>query len=95
MKFWVTAPFFYPDMSRPWSEVLDGMLRIADAAEEYGFEGITINENQFQNYVCNPSAMMFAAVVAQRTKRLRTLPRVASASALPAGAVGSSSNASA
>ena len=76
MKFWVTAPFFYPDMNRPWSEVLDSMLRIADAAEEFGFEGITINENQFQNYVTNPSAMMFAAVVAQRTKRLRIVPGV-------------------
>ncbi|GHC40667.1 monooxygenase [Gemmobacter nanjingensis] len=76
MKFWVTAPFFYPDMSKPWSEVLDSMLRIVDAAEEYGFEGITINENQFQNYVCNPSAMMFAAVAAQRTKRLRIVPGV-------------------
>jgi alkanesulfonate monooxygenase SsuD/methylene tetrahydromethanopterin reductase-like flavin-dependent oxidoreductase (luciferase family) len=76
MKFWVTAPFFYPDMNRPWSEVLDSMLRIVDAAEEYGFEGITINENQFQNYVTNPSAMTFAAVAAQRTKRLRIVPGV-------------------
>lgn len=76
MKIWVTAPFFYADMSRSWSETLDQMLRIVDAAEEYGFEGITINENQFQNYVCNPSAMMFAAVAAQRTKRLRIVPGV-------------------
>ncbi|WP_458040461.1 MULTISPECIES: LLM class flavin-dependent oxidoreductase [Bacteria] len=76
MKFWVTAPFFYPDMSRPWSEVLDGMIRIVDAAERLGFEGITINENQFQNYVTNPSAMMFAAVAASRTKRLRIVPGV-------------------
>ncbi|MET7929760.1 LLM class flavin-dependent oxidoreductase [Streptomyces sp. NPDC005349] len=76
MKIWVTAPFFYPDMSRPWSEVLDGMIKIVDAAEEYGFEGITINENQFQNYVTNPSAMMFATVAAQRTKRLRIVPGV-------------------
>ncbi|WP_110207119.1 LLM class flavin-dependent oxidoreductase [Nocardioides daejeonensis] len=76
LKFWVTAPFFYPDMNRPWSEVLDCMIRIVDAAEELGFEGITINENQFQNYTCNPSAMMFAAVAAQRTKRLRIVPGV-------------------
>ncbi len=76
MKIWVTAPFFYADTSRPWSETLDQMLRIVDAAEEFGFEGITINENQFQNYVCNPSAMMFAAVAAQRTKRLRIVPGV-------------------
>jgi flavin-dependent trigonelline monooxygenase, oxygenase component len=76
LKFWVTAPFFYPDMTRPWSEVLDGMIRIVDAAEELGFEGITINENQFQNYTANPSAMMFAAVAANRTKRLKILPGV-------------------
>jgi alkanesulfonate monooxygenase SsuD/methylene tetrahydromethanopterin reductase-like flavin-dependent oxidoreductase (luciferase family) len=76
LKFWVTTPFFYPDMTRPWSEVLDGMIKIVDAAEELGFEGITINENQFQNYTCNPSAMMFAVVAAQRTKRLRIKPGV-------------------
>ncbi|WP_293780324.1 LLM class flavin-dependent oxidoreductase [uncultured Aeromicrobium sp.] len=76
MKFWVTTPFFYPDMSRPWSEVLDSMIRIVEAAEEFGFEGVTINENQFQNYVCNPSAMMFAAVATQRTQRLRIVPGV-------------------
>lgn len=76
MKFWVTAPFFYPDMSKPWSDVLDSMIQIVDAAEEFGFEGITINENQFQNYVSNPSAMMFATVAATRTKRLRIVPGV-------------------
>ena len=30
----------------------------------------------FQNYVSNPSALMFAAVAANRTKRLRILPGV-------------------
>jgi len=76
LKFWVTAPFFYPDMSRPWSEVLNGMLRIVDTAEELGFEGITINENHFQNYVTNPSALAFSALAAARTKRLRIMPGV-------------------
>ncbi|SFO46489.1 Flavin-dependent oxidoreductase, luciferase family (includes alkanesulfonate monooxygenase SsuD and methylene tetrahydromethanopterin reductase) [Pseudonocardia ammonioxydans] len=76
MKFWVTAPFFYPDMNRPWSDLLNDMLSIVDAAEDLGFEGITINENQFQNYVANPSALTFAAVAAARTKRLRIVPGV-------------------
>lgn len=76
LKFWVTAPFFYPDMSRPWSEVLNGMLRIVDAAEELGFEGITINENHFQNYVTNPSSLAFSALAAARTKRLRVMPGI-------------------
>lgn len=76
LKFWISTPFFYPDMSRPWSELLDDMLMIVDAAEELGFEGVSINENQFQNYVTNPSALAFAAVVASRTNRLRILPGV-------------------
>lgn len=76
LKFWVTTPFFYPDMSRPWSHVLNDMLSIVDAAEDLGFEGVMINENQFQNYVTNPSSLTFSAAVAMRTKRLRILPGV-------------------
>jgi alkanesulfonate monooxygenase SsuD/methylene tetrahydromethanopterin reductase-like flavin-dependent oxidoreductase (luciferase family) len=76
LKFWVTAPFFYPDMSVPWSSVLNDMLAIVDAAEDLGFEGIAVNENHFQNYVTNPSSIMFSALAAQRTSRLRIIPGV-------------------
>lgn len=76
LKFWVTAPFFYEDTSRPWADVLNDMLEIVDAAEELGFEGITVNENHFQNYVANPSSLTFSALAAQRTKRLRIMPGI-------------------
>ncbi len=76
LKIWTSLPFFYPDMSRPWSEVLNDMLSIVDAAEDLGFEGIAINENQFQNYVTNPTALGFALLAAERTERLRILPGV-------------------
>jgi alkanesulfonate monooxygenase SsuD/methylene tetrahydromethanopterin reductase-like flavin-dependent oxidoreductase (luciferase family) len=76
LKFWVTAPFFYPDMDRPWSELMDDMFTIVDAAEDLGFEGITINENHFQNYVANPSSLAFSMLAASRTKRLRIMPGV-------------------
>jgi alkanesulfonate monooxygenase SsuD/methylene tetrahydromethanopterin reductase-like flavin-dependent oxidoreductase (luciferase family) len=76
LKFWVTTPFFYPDMSRPWSEVLNDMLSIVDAAENLGFEGVTVNENLFQNYVSNPSSLTFSALAVARTKRLRVMPGV-------------------
>lgn len=76
LKFWVTAPFFYEDMTRPWSALLDEMLQIVEAAEQLGFEGVTINENHFQNYVANPSSLAFAALAAVRTKRLRIMPGV-------------------
>jgi alkanesulfonate monooxygenase SsuD/methylene tetrahydromethanopterin reductase-like flavin-dependent oxidoreductase (luciferase family) len=76
LKIWVTTPFFLPDMSRPWSELFDDMLRIVDAAEDLGFEGVTVNENHFQNYVTNPSSVMFSALAAQRTTRLRIMPGI-------------------
>ena len=76
LKFWVTAPFFYSDMDRPWGELLQDMLTIVDTAERLGFEGVAINENVFQNYVANPSALAFAALAAARTTRLRILPGV-------------------
>lgn len=76
MKIWVTTPFFYRDMSRPWSELLNDMLSIVDAAENLGFEGVTINENHFQNYVSNPSSLMFSALAAARTTRLRIMPGI-------------------
>ncbi len=76
LKIWVSLPFFYPDMNRPWGELLDDMLSIVDAAEELGFEGVAINENQFQNYVTNPTALGIALVAAARTKRVHILPGV-------------------
>jgi len=76
LKIWVSTPFFYPDMSRPWSEVLDDMLSIVDAAEDLGFEGVAINENHFQNYVTNPSAITFATLAAARTERIQILPGI-------------------
>ncbi len=78
MKIWVTTPFFYRDMSRPWSELLNDMLSIVDAAEDLGFEGVTVNENHFQNYVSNPSSLMFSALAAARTERLRIMPGIVS-----------------
>jgi alkanesulfonate monooxygenase SsuD/methylene tetrahydromethanopterin reductase-like flavin-dependent oxidoreductase (luciferase family) len=76
LKFWVTAPFFYPDMDRPWADLMEDMFTIVDAAEELGFEGITINENHFQNYVSNPSSLAFSMLAASRTKRLKVVPGV-------------------
>ncbi|WP_442903747.1 LLM class flavin-dependent oxidoreductase [Gordonia sp. Z-3] len=63
-------------MTKPWSDVLNDMLSIVDAAEDLGFEGVAINENVFQNYVTNPSSLTFSAVAAMRTKRIRILPGV-------------------
>jgi alkanesulfonate monooxygenase SsuD/methylene tetrahydromethanopterin reductase-like flavin-dependent oxidoreductase (luciferase family) len=76
LKFWVFCPFFYPDVDRPYTELLDDTLTIAKAAESLGFEGIVIPEHHFHNYICNPSALDFATLVAAHTERLRLLTGV-------------------
>lgn len=76
LKFWVTAPFFLGSSPRPWGDLLSDMLDLAQAAEDLGFEGISMPENHFQNYVTNPSSLTFCAVVSQRTKTLRLQPGV-------------------
>ena len=75
MKFWTTLGFSY-DMKRPWREVAAEGLDVAQAAEDLGFEGVTIAENHFQNYLTNPSALGFSAAVAARTTRLKIRPAV-------------------
>jgi alkanesulfonate monooxygenase SsuD/methylene tetrahydromethanopterin reductase-like flavin-dependent oxidoreductase (luciferase family) len=76
LRFWVTCPFFYPDVDRPYSELVEETLAIARAADELGFEGIVIPEHHFENYICNPSALQFVTLIAARTERLRLLTGV-------------------
>lgn len=76
LKFWAHTSFYYENMDQPYNEMLAEMIDIAQAAEDLGYEGVTIPENQFQNYITNPSALQFSAAVAMRTKRLKILPGV-------------------
>ncbi|MER7796621.1 LLM class flavin-dependent oxidoreductase [Microbacterium sp. NPDC096154] len=71
MKFWTSYPFFFPDINRPYGELLAELKDIAQAADELGFEGISFPEHHFFNYIANPSALQCATFVAQNTKRLR------------------------
>jgi alkanesulfonate monooxygenase SsuD/methylene tetrahydromethanopterin reductase-like flavin-dependent oxidoreductase (luciferase family) len=71
VKFWTSYPFFYPDITRPYGELLAELKDIAQAADELGFEGISFPEHHFFNYIANPSALQCATLVAENTKRLR------------------------
>jgi alkanesulfonate monooxygenase SsuD/methylene tetrahydromethanopterin reductase-like flavin-dependent oxidoreductase (luciferase family) len=71
LKFWASYPFFYPDLHRPYGEIVAEVIDIAQAAEELGFEGISFPEHHFFNYICNPSALQYATLVASKTTRLR------------------------
>lgn len=76
LKFWTSYAFFYPDLERPYGEIVNEVIKVAKAAEELGYEGISFPEHHFFNYICNPSALQFATLVAQHTKRLKVLTGV-------------------
>jgi alkanesulfonate monooxygenase SsuD/methylene tetrahydromethanopterin reductase-like flavin-dependent oxidoreductase (luciferase family) len=71
LKFWTSYPFFYPDLSRPYGELIHEVVDIAQAAEDLGFEGIGFPEHHFFNYICNPSALHYANLIASKTTRLK------------------------
>jgi alkanesulfonate monooxygenase SsuD/methylene tetrahydromethanopterin reductase-like flavin-dependent oxidoreductase (luciferase family) len=76
MKFWASYPFFYPDLNRPYHEIVSEVVDIAQAAEELGYEGISFPEHHFFNYIANPSALQYANLVASKTERLKILTGV-------------------
>ena len=76
LKFCATYPYFYPDVNRPYYEVVDECVEIAQVAEDLGFESISLPEHHFFNYICNPSALQFATLIAAKTKRIKILTGV-------------------
>jgi len=76
MKFCATFPFFFPDVTRPYGEVIDQCLEIAVKAEDLGFDSIMLPEHHFINYITNPSDLIFAARIAGATKRIRIITGV-------------------
>ena len=76
LKFWANYSFFYPDIERPYSDVVAEAVDIAQAAEDLGFEGIAFPEHHFYNYICNPSALQYATLIGAHTKRLKILTGV-------------------
>ncbi len=76
LKFWANYPFFYPDLDRPYTELVHEVIDIAQAAEDLGFEGMSFPEHHFYNYICNPSALQMCTLVAAKTKRLKLLAGV-------------------
>jgi alkanesulfonate monooxygenase SsuD/methylene tetrahydromethanopterin reductase-like flavin-dependent oxidoreductase (luciferase family) len=76
LKFWAMYPFFYPDLGRSYDELVDEALLVAEAAENLGFEGLAFPEHHFFNYMCNPSALNMATLVAARTKRVKLITAV-------------------
>jgi len=76
LKLCVAFPYFYPDVDRPYGELLNECLEVAVRADDLGYESIMLPEHHFTNYITNPSDLIFAARIGAMTKRLRILTGV-------------------
>lgn len=71
MKFWIHLPFFYPDLDRPYKDLLDETVEVVKAAERLGFEGVAVPENNFHNFITIPSSLQMIAYLAPQTSTLK------------------------
>lgn len=71
LKFWLHLPFFYPDLDRPYKDLLDETVAICQAAERLGFEGVNVPENNFHNFIAIPSSLQMISYLAPQTTTLK------------------------
>ncbi|MCS5498297.1 LLM class flavin-dependent oxidoreductase [Cnuibacter physcomitrellae] len=71
LRFWLHLPFFYPDFERPYGDLIDETVAFVQAAERLGFEGVVVPENNFHNFIVNPSALELIAYLAPQTTTLK------------------------
>ncbi|MCS5498264.1 LLM class flavin-dependent oxidoreductase [Cnuibacter physcomitrellae] len=71
LKFWLHLPFFYPDLGTPYVDLLDETVAIVKHAEELGFEGVVVPENNFHNFIAIPSSLQMIAYLAPQTTTLK------------------------
>lgn len=71
LKFWLHLPFFYPDLDRPYKELLDETVAMCKAAERLGFEGVVVPENNFHNFIVIPSSLQMISYLAPQTTTLK------------------------
>ncbi|MCS5498281.1 LLM class flavin-dependent oxidoreductase [Cnuibacter physcomitrellae] len=76
LEFWLHIPFFHPDLSRPYKDLVSEVVDMVQAAEDLGFEGVVVPENNFNNFIVNPSSLQFIGLLAGRTSRIRFLSGV-------------------
>ncbi len=71
MQFSMTNLFQHPDEGKSNSQLLGEVVEQAIAAEELGFDRIWLAEHHFSRYGILGSPLVFAAAIAQATKRIR------------------------
>jgi len=80
MEFSIFLSCYYPNQEKPYKQLYDEMLDLAQLAERTGYCGLTVPEHHFMNVLMNPSPLMFAVKIASVTK---SIPITAAVVVLP------------
>jgi alkanesulfonate monooxygenase SsuD/methylene tetrahydromethanopterin reductase-like flavin-dependent oxidoreductase (luciferase family) len=71
MKFYAFIQGAWYGRTKPASEVYDDIMEEALLAEELGYDGIFLAEQNLVTFLATPDPVQIAAQIAQRTKKLR------------------------
>src|SRR5580692_12756558 len=71
MEFYIFLPGQWWDRAKPVSELYEEMLEQAVLAEELGYDGIWLAEQNLVSFLAAPDPVQIAAMIFQRTKRIR------------------------
>jgi alkanesulfonate monooxygenase SsuD/methylene tetrahydromethanopterin reductase-like flavin-dependent oxidoreductase (luciferase family) len=71
MKFYMFLPGQWWDRSRPVAELYDEMIEQAVLADELGYDGLFLAEQNLVSFLAAPDPLQLAAIIAKRTKRIR------------------------
>jgi alkanesulfonate monooxygenase SsuD/methylene tetrahydromethanopterin reductase-like flavin-dependent oxidoreductase (luciferase family) len=71
MRFYLFLPGQWWDRSKPASRLYEEMLEQAVLAEQLGYDGIWLAEQNLVSFLAAPDPLQLAAMIAERTSRLR------------------------
>jgi flavin-dependent trigonelline monooxygenase, oxygenase component len=71
MDFYLFLPGQWWDRSRPVKELYEELLEQAVLAEQLGYDGIWLAEQNLVSFLAAPEPLQLAAMIAQRTERIR------------------------
>lgn len=71
MKFYLFLPGQWWDRSRPVADLYNEMIEQAQFAEELGYDGLWLAEQNLVNFLAAPDPLQLAAIIAERTSRIR------------------------
>jgi alkanesulfonate monooxygenase SsuD/methylene tetrahydromethanopterin reductase-like flavin-dependent oxidoreductase (luciferase family) len=71
MDFYLFLPGQWWDRSKPVRQLYEEMLEQAVLAEQLGYDGIWLAEQNLVSFLAAPDPLQLAAIIAERTKRIR------------------------